>query len=85
MIDDGEIEDESDGANSDASQRQKRKKRSEDELSENLEDDDYDLLEENLGVKVQRRVCSLIGYELNVGLHQYYRHFIQKKFFFPTT
>lgn len=57
LIDDGEIEeDESDGGNSDSSRAEKRKKRSEDELSENLEDDDYDLLEENLGVKVQRRV-----------------------------
>lgn len=54
LIDDREIE--SDGGNSDSSRAEKRKSRSEDELSENLEDDDYDLLEENLGVKVQRRV-----------------------------
>lgn len=54
LIDDREID--SDGGNSDSSRVAKRKSRSEDELSENLEDDDYDLLEENLGVKVQRRV-----------------------------
>lgn len=54
LIDDREID--SDGGNSDSSRAAKRKSRSEDELSENLEDDDYDLLEENLGVKVQRRV-----------------------------
>lgn len=36
----------------------KRRKRSddEDELDDRLEDDDYDLIEENLGVKVKRTV-----------------------------
>lgn len=56
MIDDNPIEEDSDGENSDGSRRQKRKSRSDDELDDRLEDDDYDLLEENLGVKVQRRV-----------------------------
>lgn len=56
MIDDNPIEEDSDGENSDASGRQKRKSRSDDELDDRLEDDDYELLEENLGVKVQRRV-----------------------------
>lgn len=55
LIDDNPIEDDSDGENSDASGRQKRKSRSDDELDDRLEDDDYELLEENLGVKVQRR------------------------------
>lgn len=58
LIDDGEIDEDSDASKSDSSRAEKRKKRSEDELSENLEDDDYDLLEENLGVKVQRRVST---------------------------
>ncbi|XP_031627743.1 transcription elongation factor SPT6 isoform X2 [Contarinia nasturtii] len=55
LIDDNPIEEDSDAANSDGSRRQKRRSRSDDELDDRLEDDDYDLLEENLGVKVQRR------------------------------
>ncbi|XP_055297233.1 transcription elongation factor SPT6 isoform X2 [Sitodiplosis mosellana] len=55
LIDDNPIEEDSDGENSDGSRRQKRKSRSDDELDDRLEDDDYDLLEENLGVKVQRK------------------------------
>lgn len=58
LIDDNPIEEDSDGENSDGSRRQKRKSRSDDELDDRLEDDDYDLLEENLGVKVQRKVNS---------------------------
>ena len=58
MIDDNPIEEDSDAENSDGSRRQKRKSRSDDELDDRLEDDDYDLLEENLGVKVQRKVNS---------------------------
>lgn len=58
MIDDNPIEEDSEGDNSDDSGgRRKRKSRSDDELDDRLEDDDYDLLEENLGVKVQRKVC----------------------------
>lgn len=60
MIDDNPIEEDSDAANSDRSGRQKRRSRSDDELDDRLEDDDYDLLEENLGVKVQRRVSHYI-------------------------
>lgn len=54
LIDDREIEEEED---SDASVSSKKRKKSdeEDEDDDRLEDDDYDLLEENLGVKVQRR------------------------------
>lgn len=59
LIDDNPIEEDSDAENSDGSRRQKRKSRSDDELDDRLEDDDYDLLEENLGVKVQRRVRHL--------------------------
>lgn len=58
LIDDNPIDEDSDGGNSDSSRREKRKSRSDDELDDRLEDDDYDLLEENLGVKVQRRVSS---------------------------
>ncbi|CAG9861207.1 unnamed protein product [Phyllotreta striolata] len=53
LIDDNPIE-ESD-AESDASGREKRKKSDDEDLDDRLEDEDYDLLEENLGHKVERR------------------------------
>lgn len=60
MIDDNPIEedDASDGEDSDASGNSKKRKKSDDddELDDRLEDEDYDLIEENLGVKVERRV-----------------------------
>jgi transcription elongation factor SPT6 len=57
LIDDNPIEDESDGE-SDASGGSRKRKKSdeEDELSDRLEDDDYDLIEENLGVKIDKNV-----------------------------
>lgn len=76
LIDDNPIEDgsDSDGDNSDNSRHEKRKKRSddEDELDDRLEDDDYDLLEENLGVKVQRRVCISIVF-LGSGMSELFK------------
>jgi len=57
LIDDNPIE-ESDGEDSDASGGQKRKKSDDEDLDDRLEDEDYDLLEENLGVKIERRVCG---------------------------
>lgn len=54
LIDDAPIE-ESEGEESDGSGREKRKKSDDEEFDDRLEDDDYDLIEENLGVKVQRR------------------------------
>lgn len=57
LIDDNPIE-ESEGEDSDASGREKRKK-SDEEYDDRLEDEDYDLIEENLGVKVERRVSLL--------------------------
>ncbi|KAL3212421.1 hypothetical protein MRX96_035922 [Rhipicephalus microplus] len=33
----------------------KKKRRHHDDFDDNLEDEDYDLIEENLGVKVQRK------------------------------
>jgi transcription elongation factor SPT6 len=64
LIDDNPIEDESD-AESDASGGSRKRKKSdeEDELSDRLEDDDYDLIEENLGVKIDKNVrkfCLLV-------------------------
>lgn len=60
LIDDAPIDEEdgSEGEDSDNSGSAKRRKRSddEDELDDRLEDDDYDLIEENLGVKVKRTV-----------------------------
>ncbi len=59
LIDDNPIEeDDSEDEGSDGS-RKRKKSDDEDELSDRLEDDDYDLIEENLGVKVQRvSVCD---------------------------
>lgn len=58
LIDDRPIE-ESDGEDSDASGGSKKRKKSDDEeYDDRLEDEDYDLIEENLGVKVERRVCN---------------------------
>lgn len=54
LIDDRPIE-ESDGEDSDGSGREKRKKSDDEEYDDRLEDEDYDLIEENLGVKVERR------------------------------
>nr|CAI5827545.1 unnamed protein product [Callosobruchus analis] len=54
LIDDNPIDEESD-AESDASGGEKRKKSDDEDLDDRLEDEDYDLLEENLGVKVERR------------------------------
>ncbi|XP_047532967.1 transcription elongation factor SPT6 isoform X2 [Vanessa atalanta] len=55
LIDDAPIEESgSDGEDSDASEGPKKRKKSDDELDDRLEDEDYDLIEENLGVKVAR-------------------------------
>lgn len=54
LIDDRPIE-ESEGEDSDASGGEKRKKSDDEEYDDRLEDEDYDLIEENLGVKVDRR------------------------------
>lgn len=55
LIDDAPIEESgSDGEDSDASAGPKKRKKSDDELDDRLEDEDYDLIEENLGVKVKR-------------------------------
>ncbi|XP_023303515.2 transcription elongation factor SPT6 [Lucilia cuprina] len=57
LIDDNPIEEGSDGEDSDVSNSSKKRKKHEDDddLDDRLEDDDYDLIEENLGVKVERR------------------------------
>lgn len=54
LIDDNPIE-ESD-ASGDESDGSKKRKKSDDDFDDRLEEDDYDLIEENLGVKVERRV-----------------------------
>ncbi|XP_030381643.1 transcription elongation factor SPT6 [Scaptodrosophila lebanonensis] len=64
LIDDNPIEeedgsgDDSDtgsGGDEEGGSGKKRKKHEDDDLDDRLEDDDYDLIEENLGVKVERR------------------------------
>lgn len=67
LIDDNPIE-EDDASENDSDTRsggdpedgspKKRKKHEDDDLDDRLEDDDYDLIEENLGVKVERRVSN---------------------------
>lgn len=57
LIDDNPIEDsDSSDADSDASGPKAKRKKSDDEseLDDRLEDEDYELIEENLGVKVER-------------------------------
>lgn len=63
LIDDNPIEEDgSDGEDSDASGGSLKRKKSDDDddLDDRLEDEDYDLIEENLGVKVERRVSVRI-------------------------
>lgn len=58
LIDDNPIEEDDESAgDSDASGDHPKRKKSddEDELDDRLEEDDYDLIEENLGVKVERK------------------------------
>lgn len=57
LIDDNPIDDDDSGGDSDASESHTKRKKSddEDELDDRLEEEDYDLIEENLGVKVERK------------------------------
>lgn len=57
LIDDAPIEEDESDADSEASGRNAKRKKSDDdddELDDRLEDEDYELIEENLGVKVER-------------------------------
>ncbi len=57
MIDDRPIEEDESDADSDTSgggNAKRKKSDDEDELDDRLEDEDYELIEENLGVKVER-------------------------------
>lgn len=68
MIDDAPIEESgSDGEDSDASAGPKKRKKSDDELDDRLEDEDYDLIEENLGVKVARVSTFCVSYVWGPG------------------
>lgn len=54
--DDNEDEDDTEGVGG-----EKKRKHDSDEEDDQLEDEDYDLIEENLGIKVKRTVsCSLL-------------------------
>ncbi|CAL8073118.1 unnamed protein product [Orchesella dallaii] len=55
LIDDNPIDEDGSEADESDDGKRKRKVKSDDELYDSLEDDDYDLIEENLGVKVQRK------------------------------
>lgn len=55
LIDDNPIDDDNDDEDSEESDDSRKRKKSDDEdFDDRLEDEDYDLLEENLGVKVER-------------------------------
>lgn len=69
MIDDNPIDD-SEGEDSDGSNRHKKRKKSDDEdFDDRLEDEDYDLLEENWGVKLGR-VCSISDRSLFLNIQE---------------
>lgn len=70
LIDDNPIEEGSDGEDTDNSNSSKKRKKydDDDDLDDRLEDDDYDLLEENLGVTIERRVSIVI---LIINIHYY--------------
>lgn len=64
LIDDNPIE-ESEGEDSDGSNHHKKRKKSDDEdFDDRLEDEDYDLIEENLGVKLERVCFYILDYLL---------------------
>lgn len=72
MIDDAPIEEDESDADSEASGRNAKRKKSDDdddELDDRLEDEDYELIEENLGVKVER-VRNIKRFSMNF-LHLY--------------
>lgn len=71
LIDDNPIEeDDSDGEDSDSSK--KRKKSDEEDFDDRLEDDDYDLIEENLGVKVER-VKFFYFWKININMFLFFK------------
>lgn len=53
LIDDNPIEDESSGSDGEGGEKRKHE---ESDLEEDLEDEDYDLIKENLGIEVKRKV-----------------------------
>ena len=54
LIDDNPIDDDNDEDSEESDDSRKRKKSDDEDFDDRLEDEDYDLLEENLGVKVER-------------------------------
>lgn len=71
LIDDNPIE-ESEGEDSDASGASKKRKKSDDEdFDDRLEDEDYDLIEENLGFKVERVSFGKPLFLKNLKLNRY--------------
>ncbi|GAB0093481.1 Transcription elongation factor SPT6 [Sergentomyia squamirostris] len=55
LIDDREIEEEDEDSDGSGRSHKRKKSDDEDDLDDRLEDEDYDLIEENLGVKVERK------------------------------
>ena len=81
LIDDNPIEEESDPDSDDSHSRTKRKK-SDDELDDRLDDEDYELIEENLGVPVERKVINTISPEPLLIVFRHILQFIYKFFRF---
>lgn len=54
LIDDAPIDESGSDGDDSEDEGPKKRKKSDDELDDRLEDEDYDLIEENLGVKVAR-------------------------------
>ena len=54
-----EEEDEEGGESGEEDEEGKRKRDDDDDIDDRLEDDDFDLIEENLGIKVNRKVSNL--------------------------
>ena len=58
LIDDAEDEDQA--------EHKKRKKKTDDDFDDRLEDDDYELLEENLGVKLKRVITEYASFSMDI-------------------
>ena len=66
LIDDNPVEEEPEEDSEEEGGDGEKRKHQDSDLEEDLSDDDYDLLEENLGIKIGRKVCSLWAFPISV-------------------
>ena len=59
LIDDNPIEDEGSGSSGSEDEGGEKRKHDDSDLEEDLSDEDYDLIKENLGIEVKRKVRML--------------------------